>query len=70
MSLLIKNGVIVTASDKYIGDIFIENEIIKEIGLNITRVADETIDANGKYVIPGGIDIHTHFNLHVGKTVA
>ena len=70
MSLLIKNGVIVTASDKYIGDIFIENEIIKEIGLNITRVADETIYANGKYVIPGGIDIHTHFNLHVGKTVA
>ena len=38
MSLLIKNGFIVTASDKYTGDIFIENEIVKEIGLNITRV--------------------------------
>lgn len=70
MSLLIKNGFIVTASDKYTGDIFIENEIVKEIGLNITRVADEIIDANGKYVVPGGIDIHTHFNLHVGNTVA
>ncbi|MBP3916492.1 dihydropyrimidinase [Clostridium sp.] len=70
MSLLIKNGAIVTASDIYKGDIFIENEIIKEIGLNINKIADEVIDANGKYVIPGGVDIHTHFNLHVGNIVA
>ena len=70
MSLLIKNGTIVTASDIYNGDIFIENEIIKEIGLNIIRVVDEVIDADGKYVIPGGVDIHTHFNLHVGNTIA
>lgn len=70
MSLLIKNGTIVTASDIYKGDIFIENEIIKEIGLNIIRVVDEVIDADGKYVIPGGVDIHTHFNLHVGNTIA
>ena len=70
MSLLIKNGAIVTASDIYKGDIFIENEIIKEIGLNINKIADEVIDANGKYVIPGGVDIHTHFNLHVGNTIA
>ncbi|WP_195466955.1 dihydropyrimidinase [Clostridium sp. D43t1_170807_H7] len=70
MSLLIKNGAIVTASDIYKGDIFIENEIIKEIGLNIIRVVDEVIDADGKYVIPGGVDIHTHFNLHVGNTIA
>ena len=70
MSLFIKNGTIVTASDIYKGDIFIENEIIKEIGLNIIRVVDEVIDADGKYVIPGGVDIHTHFNLHVGNTIA
>lgn len=70
MSLLIKNGTIVTASDIYKGDIFIENEIIKEIGLNIIRVVDEVIDADGKYVIPGGVDIHTHFNLHLGNTIA
>ena len=70
MSLLIKNGTIVTASDIYKGDIFIENEIIKEIGLNIIRVVDEVIDADGKYVIPGGVDVHTHFNLHVGNTIA
>lgn len=66
MSIIIKNGTIVTASDTYIGDIYIENEIIKEIGINIDRSADETIDAKGKYVIPGGVDVHTHFNLDVG----
>ena len=70
MRLLIKNGTIVTASDIYKGDIFIENEIIKEIGLNINKTADEVIDANEKYVIPGGVDIHTHFNLHGGNNVA
>ncbi|MEA4826201.1 MAG: dihydropyrimidinase [Clostridium sp.] len=66
MSIIIKNGTIVTASDTYIGDIYIENEIIKEIGINIERLADEIIDAKGKYVIPGGVDVHTHFNLDVG----
>lgn len=70
MSLLIKNGTIVTASDIYKGDIYIENEVIKEIGQNINRKVDEVIDAKGKYVIPGGVDIHTHFNLHVGDNVA
>ena len=70
MSLLIKNGTIVTATDIYIGDIFIENEVIKEIGRNLIVKADEIIDAKGKYVIPGGVDIHTHFNLHVGKNIA
>lgn len=70
MSLLIKNGTIVTASDTYNGDIYIEDEIIKEIGTNIDRASDEIIDAKGKYVIPGGVDVHTHLNLDVGIAVA
>lgn len=70
MSLLIKNGIIVTASDTYKGDIFIKNGIIEKIGSNITDGADEVINAEGKYVIPGGVDIHTHFNLHVGNNIA
>lgn len=70
MSVLIKNGTIVTASDIYKGDIYIENGIIKEIAINIIKDADEIIDAEGKYVIPGGVDIHTHFNLDVGIAVA
>lgn len=70
MSLLIKNGTIVTASDIYEGDIYIDEGIIKEIGVNIDKSADETIDAKGKYVIPGGVDVHTHLNLDVGIAVA
>lgn len=70
MSLLVKNGTIATASDLYKGDIYIENGIIKEIGLNLNKNADEIIDANGKYVIPGGVDVHTHFNLDVGIAVS
>lgn len=66
MKLLIKNGTIVTASDMYKGDIYAEDGIIKEIGSNIQRMADEVIDADGKYVIPGGVDVHTHLNLDVG----
>lgn len=70
MSLLIKNGTIVTASDTFKGDIFIENEVIKEIAENITHSAEDVINAEGKYVIPGGVDIHTHFNLHAGNNIS
>ena len=66
MSLLIKNGTIVTASDIYNGDIYIDEGIIKEIALEISKEADEIIDVKGMYIIPGGIDVHTHFNLDVG----
>jgi dihydropyrimidinase len=70
MSSIIKNGIIVTASDIYKGDIYVEDGIIKEIGINIIKKCDEIIDAEGKYVIPGGIDVHTHLNLDVGFAVA
>lgn len=63
MSLLIKDGTVITASDIYNGDIYIEDSIIKKIGINLKIKADEVIDAKGKYVIPGGVDIHTHLNL-------
>ena len=66
MSLLIKNGTIVTASDIYNGDIYIDEGIIKEIALEISKEADEIIDVKGMYIIPGGVDVHTHFNLDVG----
>lgn len=70
MSLLIKNGIIVTATDIYNGDIYIDNGIITEIGIEILKKADEVIDAKGMYIIPGGVDVHTHFNLDVGIAVA
>jgi len=70
MPVLIKNGTIVTACDTYKADVLIENEKIVEIGMDIKRDDCETIDASQKYLIPGGIDVHTHLNLHSGTVVA
>ena len=68
--MLIKNGLIATASDLFTGDIYIKDGIIKEIGTNLEIEDEEIIDAEGNYVIPGGIDVHTHFHLDVGIAVS
>jgi dihydropyrimidinase len=64
MSLLIKNGEIVTASERYTADIFCENETITRIDRNISAPKGaEVIDAKGKFVFPGFIDPHVHIYL-------
>src|SRR5215217_3738835 len=63
MSISIKNGRIITASDDYVADIFIEGETIKAIGKNLSNKADKEIDATGKLVFPGGIDPHVHLDM-------
>src|SRR5580698_3468638 len=64
MSLLIKNGEIVTASERYIADIFCEGETITRIDKDIAPTPGaEVIDAKGKYVFPGFIDPHVHIYL-------
>ncbi len=71
MSLLIKNGTIVTATDKYEADIFAKGETITAIGTNLEAPADATvIDAAGKYVFPGFIDPHVHIYLPFMGTYA
>lgn len=61
MSMLIKNGTICTASDIYQGDIRIQDGKIVEIGVSLpAQDSDTVIDASGQYVLPGGIDPHTH----------
>ena len=64
MSLLIKNGEIVTASERYVADILCENETITRIDRRITPPKGvEVIDAKGKFVFPGFIDPHVHIYL-------
>jgi len=63
MSILIKNGRIITASEDYIADIFIEQEKISLIGKSLDVAADRIIDAKGKMVFPGGIDPHVHLDM-------
>ena len=70
MSLLIKNGRVITAVDDYKGDIFVESEQVNLIGKNLDVKADRVIDAQGKYVIPGGIDPHTHLDMPFAGTVS
>ena len=70
MSILIKNGHIFTAVDSYVADILVDEGKIRTIGIDLAVQADKTVDATGKYVIPGGIDPHTHLEFPFGGTVS
>ena len=70
MRTLIKNGTIVTASDMYKGDVLVEDEKISVIGVALDMQADKVIDAAGKYVLPGGIDVHTHMDMPFGGSTS
>ena len=61
MRVLVKNGTIVTALNEYKADLLIEDEKIAAIGTGFTGPFDKEIDATGKYVLPGGVDNHAHF---------
>ncbi|MEM6421710.1 MAG: amidohydrolase family protein, partial [Pseudomonadota bacterium] len=69
MSKVIKGGTVVTADREWQADVLIEGETIAAVGEGLT--GDEVIDASGAYVIPGGIDPHTHFEMpFMGTTAA
>jgi dihydropyrimidinase len=71
MRTLIRAGTIVTAEASYRADVLIDGETIAAIGADLGRDGiDETIDARGKYVMPGAIDVHTHMELPFGGTFA
>ena len=61
MELLIKNARIIDLSQDFIGDIYIKDGIINEIGIDINKENSEILDADGKVVMPSFIDTHTHF---------
>jgi len=69
MSILIKGGRVITAADDYVADVFVEDERISLIGESLDQPADKVIDATGKYVLPGGVDPHTHLDMPFGGTV-
>ena len=71
MTLLIKGGTVVTADNSVRADVLIEGELIAAIGENLeVPEGAEVIDATGHYVMPGGIDPHTHMELPFMGTVA
>lgn len=69
--ILIRGGTCVTAEESFRADVYCEGDTIKAIGPDIEAPADaEVIDAGGCYVMPGGIDPHTHMQLPFMGTVA
>jgi dihydropyrimidinase len=71
MNTLIRNGTVVTARDTTAADILIEGERIREVRPGITaQAAERVIDATGMYVMPGGIDAHTHLDMPFGGTTS
>ena len=67
MPTLIKNGTLITASETFQADILVEGEQIKAIGKDLTHPSATLVDAAGKFITPGGIDPHTHFDLPMGN---
>src|SRR4029077_6798103 len=71
MNTFIRNGKVVTAQETKMADVLIEGEVIKEVRAGIAvNSAEKVIDAAGMYVMPGGIDCHTHLDMPFGGTTS
>ena len=70
MSTLFKSGTIITASDMVEADVLVEGEIVTLIGRNLSGAGHEVVDCAGMYLLPGGIDVHTHLDLPFGGTIS
>jgi dihydropyrimidinase len=68
--MLIKNATLITSTETFPTDLLIEGEKIARIEPNINVTGQETLDATGKLVFPGGVDPHTHFDLSMAGTVS
>ncbi|MGF7033198.1 dihydropyrimidinase [Paenibacillus mucilaginosus] len=66
---LIRGGTIVTASDTYRADLLLRDGRIAAIGVGLPAEGAEVVDAAGLYVMPGGVDPHTHLDMPFGGTV-
>jgi dihydropyrimidinase len=67
---LVRNGVVVTAADRFEADLYLDNGRIALIGPGLNLPADETVDASGLLVMPGAVDVHTHLDMPAGGLVS
>ena len=68
MSLLIKGARVITAADDYTADVYVEHDTVTTIGARLELPADRVIDATGCYLLPGGVDPHTHLANNLANT--
>ncbi len=68
MGILFKNGTVVTAAEMVQADVLVEGEQVVMIGKGIPAKGHEVVNCKGKYLMPGGIDVHTHLDLPFGGT--
>ncbi len=68
MGLLFANGTLVTADSSLQADLLVEGEQIVQMGINLPRADHTLVDVTDKLVMPGGVDVHTHFDLPVSGT--
>lgn len=66
MKTLIRNGTVVTATETLDADVLVEDQRVVAVALDLDVDADTVVDATDRYVIPGGVDVHTHFDLPFG----
>jgi dihydropyrimidinase len=70
MKTVIKGGTIITASETVQADVLIDGEVISSIGREVYEPGAEIIDATGKLILPGGVDVHTHLALPMAGTIS
>jgi dihydropyrimidinase len=68
MGIVFKHGTLITASEMTPADVLVVGERIAHIGADIDPAGHETIDCAGKYLLPGGVDAHTHLHLPLAET--
>ncbi|MDR3165037.1 MAG: dihydropyrimidinase [Synergistaceae bacterium] len=69
MALVLAGGVVANSDGVYRADVRIDGETIAGIGTCVVGKGDEVLDVSGKYLLPGGIDAHTHFDLPLSNGV-
>ena len=70
MDLIIKNGTIISPTETYKADIKVIDGKIASIGFGFPEEGAEVVDAEGKLVLPGAIDVHTHLAMPFGGTIS